>query len=432
MPARFALFLFLTSRLAAVVIGTNPPALPLTAARINALPPAEQPAWHRYLAKSKALRAIDQAFLAEELKRAGLQAALVPPEGRGDRAMSLRESTAWYAGQEARRRATNLVSYQTPAGGWSKNFNPTDRPRALGQGFSHDNTSRFLAAGDNDTPADPHWSYIGTFDNNATIQPLRFLAKVIAAADESTGAPWRISFQRGLDYIFAAQFPNGGWPQNYPLDGGYHDAVTFNDGAMTNILTLLHAVAAGQAEYAFVPATTRHQAAQSAARGLACLLRCQIVVAGQPTAWGQQYDPLTLAPSSARNYEMPSISSGESAGIALFLMSLPSPSAEVITAIHAAAAWFEQTKKNGIAFRPAADGSGRTVVSVPGAGPLWARYYEVGTNRPLFGDRDKSIHDDVNGISRERRNGYGWYGDGPAQALIAYARWAKKHPAPRR
>ena len=36
---------------------------------------------------------------------------------------------------------------------------------------------------------------------------------------------------RGLDYTFAAQFPNGGWPQVWPLEGGYHDAITFNDGA---------------------------------------------------------------------------------------------------------------------------------------------------------------------------------------------------------
>jgi PelA/Pel-15E family pectate lyase len=34
-------------------------------------------------------------------------------------------------------------------------------------------------------------------------------------------------------YLLAAQFPNGGWPQVWPLEGGYHDAVTFNDNAVS-------------------------------------------------------------------------------------------------------------------------------------------------------------------------------------------------------
>ncbi|MEY2880958.1 MAG: hypothetical protein RLZZ15_3338 [Verrucomicrobiota bacterium] len=420
--------------LRAGVVGTNPPALPLTADRINALPAAEQPAWHRYLAKSRAQRAIDQAFLATELKRAGLKESIVPPEARGGRAMPLREKPEWYATDDARRRATNLVTFQTPAGGWSKNFNPADHPRAPGEGFSHDNTSRFLAPGDNDTPADLHWSYIGTFDNGATITQLRFLAKVIAAAPTgaaaatTASAAWRASFARGVGYVLNAQYPNGGFPQTWPLDGGYHDAITFNDDAFANILTLLHDLAAGRDDFAFVAADTRALAAASAERGIACLLLCQIIVAGRRTGWGQQHDMLTLAPTSARNYEMPSISGGESAHLAIFLMSLEKPSAEIVAAVHGAAAWFEKTKLVDVAWRPAPDGSGRTLVKSPGAAPLWARYSEIGTDRPLFGDRDKSIHDDVNEISKERRNGYSWFGTGPKLALDHYAKWAKTHP----
>jgi PelA/Pel-15E family pectate lyase len=51
------------------------------------------------------------------------------------------------------------------------------------------------------------------------------------------------------------------------------------------------------------------------------------------------------------------------------------------------------------------------------------------TDRPLFGDRDKSIHDDVNEISPERRNGYSWFNNTPQRALERYATWAKEHPA---
>ena len=68
------------------------------------------------------------------------------------------------------------------------------------------------------------------------------------------------------------------------------------------------------------------------------------------------------------------------------------------------------------------------LVERPGAAPLWSRFYEIGTDRPLFGDRDGSIHFDVREISRERRNGYAWFSDGPAGTLAKYAKWAAKHP----
>ena len=199
---------------------------------------------------------------------------------------------------------------------------------------------------------------------------------------------------------------------------------------MANILALLLDVAGGTNEFAFVSAAVRARADASAKRGLACVLRCQIVVAGRRTGWCQQHDVLTLAPTSARNYEMPSISGGESAGLAMLLMSLAQPPADAISGVHAAVAWFEKAKLRDVAWCAAPDGSGRTLVPAPGAPVLWARYSEIGTDRPLFGDRDKSIHDDVNEISKERRNGYAWFGSSPAKVLERYATWTKTHPHP--
>ena len=40
-----------------------------------------------------------------------------------------------------------------------------------------------------DKPADPSWHYVGTFDNNATISQIRFLARIATALDEQAGAP---------------------------------------------------------------------------------------------------------------------------------------------------------------------------------------------------------------------------------------------------
>ena len=405
----FAAVLLLPALLPAAIVGTNVPALPLTAERINALPAAEQPAWHRYLAQSRAKFAIDQATLAAETKAAGLTAPLVPAKGRG---VSLNQPAAFWSGPDAARIADIVVSFQTPAGGWNKNTNLTTAPRRPGERSGYE-------AG-----------YVGTIDNDATITQLRFLAKTITAAPtHARAAVWRTSFTRGVDYLLAAQYPNGGWPQVFPLEGGYHDAITFNDGAMINVITLLHDIAAARAEFAFVSPELRTRAAAGAARGLACTLASQITVNGRRTAWCQQVDALSLAPVGARNYEMPSQSAGESAGIVLFLMALPDPSPAAVTAVHTAAAWFQKTPLRDVVFKPAPDGTGRKLLPAPGAGPLWPRYAEIGTDRPLFGDRDLTIHDDVSEISAERRNGYGWFGDAPKRTLDHYAKWAKAHPA---
>ena len=57
-----------------------------------------------------------------------------------------------------------------------------------------------------------------------------------------------------------------------------------------------------------------------------------------------------------------------------------------------------------------------------------ARFYEIGTDRPIFADRDKSIHDNVEELSRERRMGYNWYNSGPQEALDRYDQWSLLNP----
>jgi PelA/Pel-15E family pectate lyase len=418
--------LFAATPLFAAVIGTNTPAQPLTRERIAALPPALRPVWREYLERSERQMQADRAFLQNELRTNGLTKPAVPREVKGVKGIVLKHHAAWYGRPEARRIAGIIVSFQTPAGGWSKNLNLTSSNRAPGEAFAPDNNSAFLSARDFDRPPDTDWNYVGTFDNDATTTELRFLARVVTA-DPEHSAVFRSSFFRGLDYIFAAQYPNGGWPQVWPLQGGYHDAVTLNDDAMLNVLTLLHDVAAGANQFVFVPAGVRVQARASFQRGLDCLLACQRVVQGRRTVWCQQYEPLSLRPTSARNYEMPALTSGESAHIVLFLMQLPQPDSRVAAAIRAAVAWFEVAKLNNVAFRGTA-WDGRMLVSAPGKGPIWSRYYQIGANRPIFGDRDKSIHDNVNEISRERRKGYSWFNEVPKRVFEHFRRWSRKNP----
>jgi PelA/Pel-15E family pectate lyase len=404
------------------VLGTNVPATPITAERV-----ANLPAWKSYLDHSIRQRQADQDFFRAELKLRGLSQAIWPPYSGEPRGTPLDQPSDWYARAESRRIADCVISFQTPAGGWSKHTDFTRHIRAPGEAFAVNNSSRILATNDFDIPDDVNWNYIGTFDNDATYTELRFIAKVITANPDATNTPaWRAAFFHGLDYMFAAQFPNGGWPQVWPLQGGYHDEITFNDDAMLHVIEMMQAVAAGQDEFTFVPADFRARAAASFKRGLACLLAAQTVVHGRPAAWCQQNDALTLQPASARNYEMPALASGESATIVLFLMQLPDQNSNVAAAVRGAVVWFKKTAIMDRAY--ARKGGERKLIISPGSGPIWSRYYEIGTDRPIFGDRDKSIHDDVNELSPERRNGYGWYRDSGKRVIEHSSLWSKQHP----
>jgi PelA/Pel-15E family pectate lyase len=408
---------------AAATIGTNSPVEPLTRERIAQLPPRERNAWNAYMEHSQKKRQADKDFFQAELKRAGIKTPIAPPHGFSARSIPLDHEASWYASAEARHIADVIVSFQTPAGGWGKNMNMSKEPRRPGEAFTPNNLSRFLSPGDFDAPLEPEWNYVGTIDNDATTTQMNFLAKVITAVGPKDDTAYCAAFLRGMDYLFAAQFPNGGWPQVWPLEGGYHDAITYNDDAMTQVVDLMHQVAGAKEQFSFVPKKTRRRAAASFARGIRCILTAQIVANGTLTVWPQQADALTLKPVSGRNYEPPAQCAPESASLLMLLMDdLPYPSAAEQQSIRAAAAWFKKTAIYGQRWQRWPDPSG--LVPTPGAGPIWARYYQTGTDIPVFADRDKSIHDNVNELSKERRSGYSWYGADSQRALDRFIKWS--------
>jgi PelA/Pel-15E family pectate lyase len=410
--------------LAARVIGTNTPAPSLTAERIATLPASEQGAWRAYLERSDALAKADRASLAAERNTDHLWPA--PPEhyGAGVKSMPLDRDAAWYASAEAHAIAENVVSFQTPAGGWSKNQNRAAPPRAPGQNYAglaeqiNPDLTNF------DAPHDIYWTFVGTLDNGATIGEMRFLARVIAALPPGSAdrGRYEASFVRGVRYLLAAQYPNGGWPQVYPLEGGFHDAVTFNDNAIARCITLLEEIASDP-QYAFVPADMRDQAKAATARGTALVLKAQWKIGGTPTGWPQQADPLTLAPVSARNYEPPAVASGETTEVLLFLMERGKPTPAIRQAVLDGVHWLETSATYNKTWTSTPEG--RKLLDRAYGNPLWARMYDPATGKPIFGDWDKTIHDDVNEISPGRRNGYGWYVTEPEKAIDAFQSWSR-------
>jgi PelA/Pel-15E family pectate lyase len=369
--------------------------------RLASLPATERAAWTAYLRRSREMKARDQALVAGELRLLGQARMTRAPYVRESFEVKRTMDEAWFRGDSAHRIAETILSFQTPSGGWSKHVDMRAEPRRPGQSFFSETDA---------------WQYIATLDNNATTSELRFLALADRARPD---ARYRAAFQRGLDYLLAAQFPNGCWPQVYPLQGGYHDAATFNDDATVNAAALLRDV--GDGGFAFVPAALRTRAGAAAERTVECILAAQVVSDGGLTIWGQQHDPLTLAPVHARSYEPASLATKESAGIMRLLMRIAEPDARVAAAVHAAAAWFRANAIHGYTY-DFEDGRKEQ----PGAGPLWARMAEIGSNRPIFSNRDGVILYDYEQLTN-RRTGYGWYSEEPAAALRAYDRWARAH-----
>jgi PelA/Pel-15E family pectate lyase len=409
------------------VIGTSKAAESLTDARIDAiLPAAQRPAWHAYLKRSQEQLFLDKAGLAGERAKLSGDLPPMPKESGSGRSMPLGRDAGFYKSPDALHTAQTIVSFQIPNGGWSKNLDMSGPARLPGQSYTSNNLSRFLGADDFDKPANPDWNYVGTLDNDATNTELHFLAKVQAAYPGADGDKFRASFLRGVHYLLNAQYPNGGWPQVWPLEGGYHDAITFNDNAVTESASLLHDVSVGGGDYGFIPADLRKQSGMAGDHAIAIILRCQVVLDGRKTVWAQQQDPLTLAPVAGRNFEPAALSAGESADILIFLMKLAKPSPEVRASIEAGVAWLKANAIYGQAFVGGRNTpGGRHLEATPGAGPIWARYYSITTGKPIFGDRDKTIHDTIADLTLERRNGYAWYSAGAKEALDAYAAWKK-------
>ena len=227
------------------------------------------------------------------------------------------------------------------------------------------------------------------------------------------------------------QYPNGVWPQSHSPGNGYHRHITFNDNAMVRLLEFVREVATGEG-YAFVEDARRKKAALAFDRGIGCILKCQIKVDDKLTAWCAQHDEIDFRPRPARSYELATLSGSESVGIARLLMSLDDPSPEVVRSVEAALGWFDTARLTGIRVASVKDENGprglnKVVVVDPTAPALWARFYAIETNKPVFADRDGVPKPGLADIGHERRNGYAWYGTWPRKLLeVEYPAWRKR------
>jgi pectinesterase len=318
----------------------------------------------------------------------------------------LDQKTLWYAVDEATRIANQVILYQRENGGWGKNV---DMAAMLTQA---ERERLFKEKSSTDT----------TIDNGATTTQLRYLAKVITAKNIETH---KAAFFKGLDFLLSMQYASGGFPQFYPLKNDYSRRITFNDNAMINALRVLRDVAKRKEDFLFVDEERRLKAEKAVEKAIPLILKTQVEIDGKKTVWAAQYDEISLKPADARKFEPASLTAGESVAIVRFLMLDSKPDQEIIEAIESAVAWFEANKIKGIRWER--KNGENVVIKDKDALPVWARFYQIETMKPIFIGRDARIKYDVAEIEAERRNGYAWYVSEPNELLEKdYPKWKEK------
>lgn len=314
--------------------------------------------------------------------------------------------------------AENMLIYQRSYGGWPKAIN--EKKIVYEQTLS-ESEKQAIKLGFNAEDA--------TIDNKATSREIRYLV----GAYKQTGNPAYLqAAKKGLDYLLEAQYDNGGWPQYYPAKNLYRGQITYNDNAMVNVLNILQDVIERSNDFDVLDASYANKCKQAVNLGVDCILKTQLTINGEKTAWAAQYDEKTLLPAKARVFEPASLSSSESVGVVSFLMRLPNPSPEIKTAVTSAMDWFDQVKIVGYTSKIITDAGQPTgkdrIVEPDTNSVIWSRFYDMETFEPIFIGRDTIIKKNLAEIDNERRVGYAWYGIWPLKLQNKeFPKWSKKY-----
>lgn len=321
----------------------------------------------------------------------------------------------FFSTAEAARIGDNLLLYQQTTGGWPKNID-------MAKKLSDSEKKKVEAQKTNVKES--------TIDNRATSTEIIFLSKLYNATGNER---YKDAVMKGMQYLFDAQYDNGGWPQFYPRNKGYYTHITYNDDAMINVMKIMRDASLGKAPFAFFPDSVKQKAKTALDKGIDCILKTQYVQNGKLTVWCAQHDEKTLKPANARAFELASLSGQESDDIVLFLMSLSKPSQAIVNSVEAAVEWFRNTEIDGYKRESFKNADGkkdwRLVKCADGeeSKPLWARFYTLDGNRPFFCDRDGVMKFDVSEIGHERRNGYSWYNSEALKVYKKYDQWSRKY-----
>lgn len=245
----------------------------------------------------------------------------------------------------------------------------------------------------------------GTLDDNITQSNLGFLMWYDTVT-KGQNADVRKAVQYGVDRLIKAQYPNGAWPvfldRVFPhkrfaaawrarlpktLSREWvkppNSAMVLNDQLVRDMMRLLLAAD----RY-----LEREDLVAAARKTGDFLLAAQLP--GPQRGWAQTYN-LDLEPIWGRKFEPPAVASHETAGAAeaLLLLYLRTGERRYLEGAVEAADWLRRSRL------PSGD---------------WARFYELGTNRPLYVSRD----DELTYEDKNLHRGYGLVGEFGIEATL--------------
>ena len=207
-----------------------------------------------------------------------------------------------------------------------------------------------------------------TLDDQVTPGVLTFLMEL----DRRIDAPLLdAAIARGLDFLVDRQASSGGWALDSPKQGNYRDYLAFNDATTNRAIEVLFEAYAAYGDQAYL---------QSALKGMKFMLDTQL----RSGAWAQQYTEF-LQPIHGRPFEPAAAASAETGyNVQTLLKAYEiTHDARYMQAASAAIDWLER-------------------VQLPDG--QWARLYAIGSNRPLYADREGEIVE----TPAEAASGYAW------------------------
>ncbi len=268
-----------------------------------------------------------------------------------------------YYYEAAARAGDALIKAQHPAGGW--NYVADFAGEASLRQWYH-------TIGRNGWRLEEFQHYYGnaTFDDRTTTSAARFMLRLYLEKREPR---YGASLDKAIQFVLDAQYPSGGWPQRYPLMGGFSKE---GNPDYTGFITFNDDVAVGNLDFLIECHQTLGEERLREPIGRAMQ---SFVVTQQPSpqaGWAMQYTA-ELVPAGARTYEPKALSTATTAQNISQLIRFYHRTGDTrfLTRIPEAFDWLDSVK-----FAAGQEG-------IRGTHPT---FVEIGSNKPLFIHRQGS------------------------------------------
>lgn len=216
-----------------------------------------------------------------------------------------------------------------------------------------------------------------SFDDDQTQSAISFLMALDQEIDDDS---LTLAVDKALEMMQMTQLKDGGWPHVYPKQGNYHDHATYNDEGINDCIRVMM-----EAHRYY----GREELAESL-RKAGRYIEISQLPPPQP-GWAQQYNEY-LQPAWARTFEPPSV--------------CPAVTINNINTLIDFYLYFGRRTY----LEPIPDAL-RWLHEIQLPNGKWARFVELGTNKPLYYDRGRIRVNSTSELSIERRTGYGYESD---------------------